>query len=560
VELRRELAYLRLEMGDRAEAEKEFETVVARAPEDLLSAAQLGFLRLNRGDAAGADPLLQKVLAGGDDDLADRVRTALHMPQTLRRRPEEPRAKVSTAARELAEKSLEKGYLKDALKYLETAHENDPLDFKVMLKLGWTYNVLKDDQQAVRWFNLARRSPDRSTASEASRAYHNLQPGLERFRTTVWRSRCSRRAGMTRSPTRRPRRSCGFRTGSSARMHPRASSATREARWRWRASGRSIFQSAAWFSVGSRHGHVARRHELVRSGRVPEIPADRIGARPRGAGLSRGLSYAKGFGGLLARGAHGAFAETNDDGVFVSRFANDTLLYSQNRAGYTLRAAEAAAGLHAQFYWNCNATVDSRGEYWANYVETGPGVRFRFEGLPASLLFSVNAVRGAYLLNEGTRAARTSTMCGWGSGMHSAGRWLSGIICAWPLLAGGTFSFHVMGDDPGSWPAVLSSVGLVLNASAGAGVVVAPGGTSASAAEWTARVERGAILVLEGESPLAAAFGFRASAKRASWSAALRICARPSCASSGRRRWGFRFSISRKMHACSRANDGTARR
>jgi len=86
------------------------------------------------------------------------------------------------------------------------------------------------------------------------------------------------------------------------------------------------------------------------------------------------------------------------------------------------------------------------------------------------------------------------------------------VLCA-PLCVASTFSFHVMGDDPGSWPAVLSSLGLIDDAETGAGVVVAPSGTDVPAAEWTARVDRGAILVLEGESPLAAAFGFHPSSK-----------------------------------------------
>ena len=191
VDLRRELAYLYLEMHKSADAEKEFQAIVDRAPGDLLSAAQLGFLLINRGDTEGATPLLQRVLAATagnavDDDLADRVRDALHMPPVLHGRPEEPHAQVSGQAKALGEKSLEQGYLKDALKYLEVAHENDPLDFDVMLKLGWTYNVMKDDQNAVRWFDLARRSPDPKTAAEASAAYRNLHPEFERFRTTLW--------------------------------------------------------------------------------------------------------------------------------------------------------------------------------------------------------------------------------------------------------------------------------------------------------------------------------------------------------------------------------------
>jgi hypothetical protein len=92
---------------------------------------------------------------------------------------------------------------------------------------------------------------------------------------------------------------------------------------------------------------------------------------------------------------------------------------------------------------------------------------------------------------------------------------LLALACVGPmLLSGATFSFHVLGDDPGSWPLVFSSIGLVRDATSGdTGVVVAPSGTSASAAEWTARVERGTILVLEGESPLATAFGFKPGAK-----------------------------------------------
>ena len=46
--------------------------------------------------------------------------------------------------------------------------------------------MLHDDKEAVRWFKLAAKSPDEKTASEASRAYHNIEPALARFRTTAW--------------------------------------------------------------------------------------------------------------------------------------------------------------------------------------------------------------------------------------------------------------------------------------------------------------------------------------------------------------------------------------
>ncbi|HYP13396.1 MAG TPA: tetratricopeptide repeat protein, partial [Bryobacteraceae bacterium] len=148
VALRRELAYLHLEMGSKAEAEREFREVIRRDPSDLLSTAQLGFLLLNRNERDGALPLLDKVLGSNDEQLADRVREALHLPRLLRRSPEQSRRKTSIESKELAEKSLQAGYLKDALRYLRVAHENDPIDFDVMLKLGWVHNILKDDRSA----------------------------------------------------------------------------------------------------------------------------------------------------------------------------------------------------------------------------------------------------------------------------------------------------------------------------------------------------------------------------------------------------------------------------
>jgi tetratricopeptide (TPR) repeat protein len=403
IDLRRELAYLHLEMGHRKVAETHFEWIVERAPEDLLSTAQLGLLRLSRGDENAAMPLLNKVLAGPDDELADRVRTALHLPKVLHRRPETPRADVSNEAKNLAEKSLEKGYLKDALKYLRVAHENDPVDFNVMLKLGWAYNILEDDEEAVKWFSLARRSPDPSTAAEANRAFHNLEPALERIKNSIWvSSTFSTRwnddftYAQAKSELQiphwavHPYLSVRFIGDARGQVELGAALGPQYLSERSVVLGGGIATNAwhglmAWFEAGEA---LRYRPTTIDTGRlVPDY---------RG-----GLSYNKGFGNLLARGAHGIFAETSADGIFVSRFANDLLLYSQSRIGYTHHAAERAGGLHAQFLWNWNLTVDARGEYWANTFETGPGVRLRFENWPASPIFSVSALTGVYLVQQG---------------------------------------------------------------------------------------------------------------------------------------------------------------
>jgi hypothetical protein len=91
------------------------------------------------------------------------------------------------------------------------------------------------------------------------------------------------------------------------------------------------------------------------------------------------------------------FGETNGDVVYVRRFDNDTLLYSQNRIG---RALPVAFG-GAQLLWNWNVTFDVKREYWANFFETGPGVRFHMPGSPKSMLFTVNALRGRYFIMAG---------------------------------------------------------------------------------------------------------------------------------------------------------------
>jgi hypothetical protein len=91
-------------------------------------------------------------------------------------------------------------------------------------------------------------------------------------------------------------------------------------------------------------------------------------------------------------------------------------------------------------------------------------------------------------------------------------------LAASPLPAA-TFSYRVLGDDPGSWPAVLASLGLVSDASTGADIVVAPQSTHAAFEEWMPRVEHGSILLLEGESGLAAAFGFKPSAAKTHYTA-----------------------------------------
>ena len=93
------------------------------------------------------------------------------------------------------------------------------------------------------------------------------------------------------------------------------------------------------------------------------------------------------------------------------------------------------------------------------------------------------------------------------------------VNCLLLLLAGtcaqaATPTYHVLGDDPGAWPKILSSIGLQPIAGGPAGVVVIRRGSPQTAASWKSRIEQGLILVLEGESELAESFGFKPGEKR----------------------------------------------
>jgi Tfp pilus assembly protein PilF len=403
--LRRELAYLHMAMGQDDAAAGQCQKVVAASPQDLQATAQLGLLLMKRDEAA-AQPLLQRVLAGKDPVLVERVREAQKArqapQQVLQQRPAETVASNgdpstsgdSFEAKAMGIKSLEKGYTQDALRYLSVAHENDPADAEVALKLGWTNNMLKRDKEASRWFDEARHSSDIEIATEATQAYRNLRPEVAPFRTTVW-----------------------FSPMFSTRWHDLFAYSQVKTEVRLPGLAWLHFYTSARF-VGDTHGsesfglgwapqYLSENAVILGGGLATKTwhganawveageafhfrpaPTDTSTATPDYRG---GVSFAR----SITRRPW--FGETNGDMVYVHRFDNDTLVYSQNRVG---RALPAAFG-GIQFLWNWNVTFDLKREYWANFMETGPGVRFHLPGAPKSMLFSVNALRGQYFIMAG---------------------------------------------------------------------------------------------------------------------------------------------------------------
>lgn len=391
--LHRELAYLLLRMSEKEpenqeEARQEFKRIMDRSPGDYVAAAQLGLLYLAANQNALAMPILRNVLAHADSATANRVRMALKLPLLL----EERRADDSPLdPRVLGERSYQAGFLKDAKRYFIAAREQNPVDESIALKLGWTTNMLHDDSAALHWFDIARRSSDPAISTEAKRAYNSLRPETERFRTTLWAypiysSRWRDLFGYGQLKTEVKLKKLPFRPYATLRFVGDARRTTggispqslSESSFIVGAgvATRSWHGAMGWFEAGASMDYLNGSHL-----------ADYRG----------GVSYSKTIGVSMAAEHSGWFVETLGDSVFISRFDNDLLNYSQNRFGFT----SSFGGFKIQPFWSNNITIDAKKQYWANFVETGPGFRFRPPHAPPSVAITLGAVRGVYLRNEG---------------------------------------------------------------------------------------------------------------------------------------------------------------
>ncbi len=74
-------------------------------------------------------------------------------------------------------------------------------------------------------------------------------------------------------------------------------------------------------------------------------------------------------------------------------------------------------------------------------------------------------------------------------------------------------TFHVQGDDPGSWPRIFHSIGLMPASRSQADVLVLDASPASTAAQWLERAEQGAFVIVEGDSEIARAWGFRPGRK-----------------------------------------------
>jgi len=369
--LRHELGFLLLKINREKEAIDVFEALLKMAPNDALATTQLAFLRVSRA----------KPVARNESGL--------------------------TAVRELADRSMEKGYLKDALKYLEQLHESNPEDSVTTLRLGWAYNMLKLDHDAVRCFDIARRSSDSKVATEANQAYRNLRPSLAPVRTTAWmlpfyssrwqevfaygQFKAEFKLPFTRLRPYLSTRFIGDLNRNGGRVKGPAGQAAPGA------LSESAIVAAAGVATPRKHGWMA----WGEAGGSWQYFAKRNHTASIRSDYRGGVNFARGFGAANLSNEGGWFAMTTVDGVYLSRFNHNTLFYGQNRLGYH------APNAPLQFYLNLNLTTDVQRMDWANYFEIGPGVRWRAPGMPNALYLFADFVYGRHMLKgDGSRSRR----------------------------------------------------------------------------------------------------------------------------------------------------------
>ncbi len=369
VALRRELAFLYLAMQREGDAIDQFERLLTIAPQDKAVRDELNTLKGIKATGAPAAPTVQ--------------------------------ASAEREPRVMGMKSYSLGYNNDAIRYLTQAHQLDPEDGEVTLKLAWALNQAHRDEDALAYFTLARKARDQKIAEEATRAYYTLH-GDVLPQTTTWML-----------PMYSSRWNDFFTYGQIKRSFPLPGLSAFNRLVSFYVSTRftgdmkssvdphelgSQYLSESSFVVGIGASTKAWHHltgwmEAGESMNYLPWRKDEGIATPDYRG---GVFFSKGFGKLLGSTLSGPFYETTADAIYVSHFYKDWMFYSQHRVGKTLHFGD---GRTFQLLLNGNLVRDVKQQYWANTLEFGPGIKFRPAWLPPNLYISADLLRGVYLDN-----------------------------------------------------------------------------------------------------------------------------------------------------------------
>ena len=386
-DLRREYAFLLLAMGKNVEARQQFESQLKKYPDDRVSAQQLRLLSGMAPEQPGS-----RLTPGPAAKTPDGSSAPVPAP-----------ALDAASSKEMGLKSYHRGYMKDALRYLQAAWEEKPGDPEVALQLGWTLNMLKRDDEAVQWFDRARQSDVAEVAREADHAFRNLR-GLRRpVRFTVWTMPMYSSRWDTTFLYSQAKlefvhlKKRGFQPYISLRWY--GDTRMRETMpGDGPGSGPMLSDSAVMLAAGVNRFLTPRLFVWAEAGRAFSYLGNNPATGTGQADYRGGASYLRGWGAVANNGESGWFTETGGDAVYVSRYNNNFLMYGQARRGYTLSPLKG--GFHLQPMWNFNWTADAERQWWGNFAETGPGVRVRWDSLPPNVSLRMDVLRGAYLVNR----------------------------------------------------------------------------------------------------------------------------------------------------------------
>jgi len=366
-----ELAQLAEAREDWALAGEHYAAAWSLKPSKKALLLALGRVRAAQGDGEGARRAYVAAARGADTRTAELAREALGRTPGIAEEGEiaalgARRSGGELSAIDLGDRSYRLAYLADAEKYYRSALESEPKSTEAQLGLARTLNLLGRDGEAYRWFGAAR-----GESREARESWRRLRPAQAFWRPTVWAlpmystrwhgAFVYGQAKFEMNPGWkwvRPYVSLRF-VGDSGRRNAPAPLSERAITPAIGVSTRTVAGVTGWLEFGSQDRRLDTR---------------------------AGVFQTRAWGRALGAETPGAFFSTANEANYAQRFSNALLLRTENRAGWTFGRVQAGGV--------AIVGTSTLRDYWANFAEAGPSLRFR---LPFRVTLSADAVRGRHL-------------------------------------------------------------------------------------------------------------------------------------------------------------------
>jgi tetratricopeptide (TPR) repeat protein len=384
----KEDAYRLHREGKAGEAIARFKQALEAAPADESAAMQIGYWHVERKEFDQARLWFGQALSSKTASVAAEARRALDTVQ---------QAELAQR-RERGFQLAQQGDTRAAIREFESVLAADPHNYAAMRQVALWYSSLHEYAASRKWLESAASSPDPIEAQAARAELKGLGPLMRNYfldasLVPLYTTRFSNFLAYSQAKI-------GLKAGEMRPFEPYLSVRVgRDTRSRAGTLPQIFSDNAAIFSLGVQ-GHPFSRFvtlyaEAGASVRLVGRTASTFGGgRPDYRG---GLLYARSWGAGLADSGGGPLARFRDvyfDLSYYRRFGDNVIGYLQFREGW--RLASAVSPLRVQLFGGFNLAKDSKGDYYNNVVEFGPGIRFGWKGLPG-VSFTSQYVRGVYL-------------------------------------------------------------------------------------------------------------------------------------------------------------------